>query len=165
MIYFWIEGSFFTLNIGRYTPNAAKFVVNEGVIHKEYVLPVYSNQLPCFDEFGDLKAGYAMEAIGHDFANEGDEKIVISISDPKTHTYVWVFGVTPDYVNGGPEPFQLELFAEGKGHVTLQGNTLSFSDGQLFRARFSLDFMVPSFCSKISAISLIDKSSMYSVRE
>lgn len=82
-----------------------------------------------FDEFGELKAGYRLQASVYDFDHDGTNELVIAAGDLATNAEIWVFSFTNVENIKKIDPFHQELAVTGQSYITLDGHELDVPYG------------------------------------
>ncbi|MCC0566764.1 hypothetical protein [Brevibacillus borstelensis] len=77
-----------------------------------------------YDETGELREGFVMQAAAHDFDQDGTPEIVVTAGDGLLESYAWVFsynkGADPNKIN----PFVQDLKVTGQTRILVEQNKL-----------------------------------------
>jgi len=110
------------LIVGREHPNTTKFLVHVPDRSVKYRIDGYLLDA-AFNEYGDLNEGYRVNASIYDFDRDGNDEIVLAVSDSIT-TGVAVYSYREVDDPKKQNPMKQVLSAEGQSKVILDGEML-----------------------------------------
>ncbi|MFC5449073.1 stalk domain-containing protein [Paenibacillus aestuarii] len=106
--------------VGLDHPNGIKFQI----IFDDFgwPLPLDNSGNDVFNSYGDLKDNYSVQATLHDFDNDGNPEIVVTVGDQLINGHVWVFSYTSVSDTSKINPMKLELSEPIQEKVELDKN-------------------------------------------
>lgn len=121
-----LDGESVDVLIGMDSPNGIKALAISQSLQQgwQLSLDVRQDTFSPFDDFGDLKEGFALYVKEHDFDNDSVPEVVLVASDGLLETYIWVFSYNYVFSEQGTSPLELIWYGEGQTDVVLEGDKI-----------------------------------------
>lgn len=121
-----LDGEPISMFIGMDSPNGVKALAVSESLQQGWQLPFDTSQGTSspFDDFGDLREGFALYVKEHDFDNDSVPEVVIVASDKLLETYVWVYSYNYVFSEQDTSPLEPVWYGAGQSDVVLEGNKI-----------------------------------------
>lgn len=121
-----LNGESVDVLIGMDSPNGIKALAISQSLQQgwQLSLDVPQDSFGPFDDFGDLKEGFALYVKEHDFDNDSVPEVVLVASEGLLETYIWVFSYNYVFSEQGTSPLELIWYGEGQSDVVLEGDKI-----------------------------------------